>query len=83
MSQKKADVEKLIKANGGKIAGSVTSAVTYVVAADASTGKASQAQEKGEPALCLLRQSNPLHRFAAGEGVVSGRLYLRWYGRER
>ncbi len=39
LSKKKADVEKMIKAAGGKIAGSVTSAVTHVVAEALGTGK--------------------------------------------
>lgn len=48
LSQKKADVEKTIKSNGGKVASSVTAAVTHVIAADPSTGKAETAKAKGE-----------------------------------
>ena len=79
LSMKKADVEKLIKANGGKISGSVTAAVTHVVAADPSTGKATQAQEKGlnfrtGMSVCahvlVDHWLNCVHRAARGAGVV-------------
>jgi len=49
LSRKKSEIEKIIKAHGGKIAGNVNSSVTHVVAADDSSTKASKAAEKGIP----------------------------------
>jgi len=49
LSMKKADIEKLIKSNGGKIAGTVTKAVTIVIAGDDSSSKSQKAMEKGIP----------------------------------
>ena len=43
---------RVVQANGGKIAGSVTAAVTHVVAAELGTGKAEKAAEKGVPIAC-------------------------------
>ncbi len=61
LSKKKADVEKMIKAAGGKIAGSVTSAVTHVVAEALGTGKVHR---------CFITVAN--HRCQASEGVDRG-----------
>ena len=55
LSQQKSAVEKLIKAAGGKIAGSVTKAVTHVVAAGLGTGKADEGKAKGQRQRSVVR----------------------------
>jgi len=69
---KKAEMEKLIQANGGKIAGSVSGAVTHVIATDTSTGKAVEAQNKGKK---LVKESFLQASIDAGKPVEEGNVW--------
>lgn len=54
LSQQKSKVEALIKAHGGKVAASLTKAVTHVLAAAMGTGKADEGKAKGCCALACI-----------------------------
>ncbi|WP_297634274.1 NAD-dependent DNA ligase LigA [Caldilinea sp.] len=68
------EVEEFIKAHGGKVAGSVSSKTSYVVAGEAAGGKLTKAQQLGVPVIdeATLRAMAEGRALRAGEGE-SGR----------